>query len=376
MTSRADIPIPQIVDMLEERLDRLVFEFWPNAETHGPVIYCNPKPGDLGSFQVFLVTRGKNIGGHWARYSQKRGGNVLNLIAYGLSGETEHKPASYGPAILWAKQWLGLDRPETDAERRRREARFERRRRENAAKAEQAARRASDHVAEIWRGARPIDWDDTDNPVVRYLTGDPVWKGDKNVGNRGFDLGAIEHWCGPKVLRYHPELWHWTAKVTVPAMIAAISSPHGFRSVHCTALDPGGVGKAKIRGNAKLMRGPVEGGFVPITLGETGLTLREAEAAGCVSSLLICEGIETGTALACGISEPRIWAALSIANIAALAPLIARSTAIDRVVLAIENDVKPQAIRDRERVLSALEEAGKPVYSIRSHAGSDFADLY
>lgn len=366
MTRRPDIPLGQIVDMLEERLDRLVFEFWPNAETHGSVIYCNPKPGDLGSFQVYLATRGKQIAGRWNRYSQKRGGNVLNLIAYGLSGETEHKPGNYGHVVLWAKQWLGLDRPETEAERRRREERFERRRRENAEKAAKAARRTADHVAEIRRASRPFVLADRENPIRVYLE-----------EARGFALDEIRHWCAP--LRLHPDLWNWEAKSSHPAMVAEVVSGATWRvgaGVHCTFLAPDGRGKAPLGRKAKLMRGEVGGGFVPITLGESGMTLAAAETTGCFSPLLLCEGIETGVGLACGAPEPRIWAALSIGNIGALAALVARSRSIAEVVVALENDVKPQAVRDREHMLEMLEETGKPVFTMRSHIGSDFADLY
>lgn len=363
--SHADLPIAQIVDRLEQRLEQLVFEFWPAAEMHGGVIYCNPGRDDLGSFQVYTVTRGKQIAGRWNRFSQRRGGNVLNLIAYGLSGETEHKPASYGPAILWAKQWLGLDRPETDAERRRREARQERGRRERAEKAAAAEARKVEHVGEIRAGARRVDITDESNPVVRYLT-----------EFRGFDLGAIAHFCAP--LRFHPDLWHWTANQSHPAMVADVVASGHVVAVHCTFLAPDGVGKARLpKGkSAKLMRGDVGGGLVPITLGPTGLSLGEAERAGLSSPLVVCEGNETGIAIACGTDEARIWAALSIGNIGALAPLIAGSRAISAVILAVENDVKPQAIRDREQVLALLEETGKPVHTMRSHAGSDFADLY
>ena len=365
MRSRPDIPIGQIVDMLEQRLEALVAEFWPAAEKHGGVIYCNPGKSDLGSFQVFTVTRGKQIAGRWARYSQGRGGNVLNLVAYGLSGEVEHKPASYGPTILWAKQWLGIDRPETDAERRRREERAERRRREMAEKAAKAAARAAEHVGEIRAGSRRVDPTDAENPVVRYL-----------VEARGFDLAAIAHFCAP--LRYHPALWHWTAHQTHPAMVVPVVARGHVVAVHCTFLAADGRGKAALpKGiSPKLMRGDVGGGFVPISLGPTGLALGAAERAGQASPLVICEGIETGLALACGLDEARIWAALSIGNVGALAPTIAGSPAISAVIIARENDVKPQAIRDLERAVELLEATGKPVCTMRSHVGSDFADLY
>ena len=90
---RPDIPIQEIVWRLEERLEEVVREFWSSAVKEGDILYPCPGKSDLGSFQVFLETRGKRERGRWARYSQGRGGNVLNLIAYALSGEIDHKPA-------------------------------------------------------------------------------------------------------------------------------------------------------------------------------------------------------------------------------------------------------------------------------------------
>lgn len=375
MTRSPDIPLVEIVDRLEQRLEELVFEFWPGAVKHGSVIYCHPGKDDLGSFQVYLADRGKQRAGHWNRFSQSRGGNVLNLVAYGLSAEGDHKPASYGPAILWAKQWLGLTRPETPAERRRREERRAREAERRRQAALRDAERTHEHVAEIWRGARPIDLVAGD-PVVTYLTGEPVWRGGRNIGNRGLDL-SFPGFVAP--LRFHPAFWNWRVKATFPAMIAAIGDPLTGRrlGVHCTSIDPAGRGKAKAAAkHTKLMRGDAAGGCVPISLGETGLGIAEAAARGRASPLVLAEGIETGLAIA-GAAEVRVWSALSIGNIGALSVVIrALRGGISAVILAAENDVKPQAVRERERVLEALEETGLPVSIMRSSKGSDFADLY
>jgi hypothetical protein len=49
--------------------------------------------------------------------------------------------------------------------------------------------------------------------------------------------------------------------------------------------------------------------------------------------------------------------------------------AISAVILAIENDVKPQALKQREKVIETLEGFGKPVIPMKPHMGSDFADV-
>lgn len=372
---RTDIPVQEIVWALEERLEMLVHEFWPEAVTDGAIMYPCPGKDDLGSFQVFLRTSGKKERGRWARYSQNRGGNVLNLIAYGLSGEIEHKPASYAPAILWAKRWLGLEAPETPEERRKREERQEKGRLQRERDAATERERMLQHMAEIRRAGTPVDRDDPDSPVVRYLTGEPVMVAGRNVGNRGLDI-AVPGWCVP--LRFAPALRHWKARVTGPAMIADVVREGRLVAVHCTWLDPAGVGKAKRLPKAaspKLMRGDVEGGFVPISLGATGLTLSAAAAVGLSSPLIIGEGIETSIAIAAAIEEARVVAALSQTNIGNLGWLV-KSPGVSSVTIAQENDVKPAALRERDRVMAALEATGKPIHAMRSHVGSDFADLY
>lgn len=372
---RPDIPIQEIVWKLEERLEEVVREFWPSAVKEGGVLYPCPGKSDLGSFQVFLTSNGKRERGRWVRYSQNRGGNVLNLVAYALSGEIDHKPASYGPAVLWAKQWLGIERPETPAERRKREERAEKGRLKREKEAEAERQRMLRHVAEIRKAAAPFDRFDATNPVVRYLTGEPKYVAGRNVGNRGFDL-TIPSWCAP--IRFAPALRHWKARVTGPAMVADVVKEGRLVAVHCTWLDPDGVGKAKKlpkAASSKLMRGDVEGGFVPISYGSTGLPLSAAVAASLSSPLIIGEGIESSVALASAIEEARVVAALSQSNIANLAWLVA-SAGVSSTTIAQENDLKPAALRERERVLSVLEATGKPIHTMRSHVGSDFADLY
>lgn len=372
---RPDIPIQEIVWRLEERLEEVVREFWPSAVKEGDTLYPCPGKTDLGSFQVFLESRGKRERGRWVRYSQNRGGNVLNLIAYALSGEIDHKPASYAPAILWAKQWLGIEQPETPAERRKREERQEKGRLKREHDALRDHEKMLRHIADIRKAGELVDRFDQANPVVRYLTGEPKMVAGRNVGNRGLDLD-IPHWCAP--IRFASALRHWKARVTGPAMVADVVKEGRLVAVHCTWLDPAGVGKAKNlpkAASSRLMRGDVEGGFVPISLGATGLPLSAAVAAGLSSPLIIGEGIDTSIAIACAIEEARVVAALSQSNIGNLGWLVA-SPGVSSTTIAQENDVKPAALRERDRVMAELEATGKPIHAMRSHVGSDFADLY
>lgn len=368
--SRRDLAIGEIVFELERSIEALARDLYPGCliDDRAGIIYLRPKSAeDRGSMQMFTRASARHRRGHWVRYSRNIGGNALNLIAYALSGDENHKPESYADAVIWAKRWLGLDRPESEAERRQREeaqARAEARREAEAAR---AARRTADHVHDIWSGGDPVDLAG-DDPVLTYLSADPM------TGGRGLDVWSIPHWCAP--LRSHPSLWHWQHKSAHPAMVARLVHPgaRGVRGVHCTFLASGGYGKAAVAPhNAKLMRGDIEGGFVPICLGPSGLPLADGTPS---SSLVIAEGLETSIALACAIGgEARVWSALSIGNIASLIDAI-RHPAIAEVIIAIENDISPQALRQRDEALEALASSGKPIGAMKSHVGSDFADLY
>ena len=107
----------------------------------------------------------------------------------------------------------------------------------------------------------------------------------------------------------------------------------------------------------------------------SGRTLAEVAAAGDAEDVIVAEGIESGLGWVPAAPEARVWAALSLGNIAALAPVLSRP-GVRRVFWAIENDVKAKAIEAQERVRQALAETGKPVIEMPSPVGSDIADCY
>ena len=104
----------------------------------------------------------------------------------------------------------------------------------------------------------------------------------------------------PPSLRFIPDLHHGPSMKWCMAMIAKVSSG----GVHRTFFDKRGD---RLKKNAKLMLGPCAGGAV-----------RLSEGAG---PLVVCEGIETGLSLLCGLlgdGDPSVWAALSTSGIRAL----------------------------------------------------------
>ena len=107
----------------------------------------------------------------------------------------------------------------------------------------------------------------------------------------------------PDTLRFQPNGWHATGH-RFPVMLARVDGGAGF-AVHRTYLRADGSGKAAVMPD-KAMLGPCAGGAV---------RLKEAEG-----PLVVCEGIETGLSLLCGLlrAPATVWAALSTSGIRGL----------------------------------------------------------
>lgn len=154
----------------------------------------------------------------------------------------------------------------------------------------EAARKAR-QARTAWEEAKPIEG----TPAAAYLRG------------RGITCPL------PETLRYHPAAWHPSAR-RLPAMVALVEGAERF-AVHRTYLHPDGRGKAPVE-PAKAMLGSVKGGAVRLTLG--------------AGPLVVCEGIETGLSLACGLlrGPATIWAALSTSGmqVLTLPPSLGRLT--------------------------------------------------
>lgn len=348
----------QIDEMLRDRIDDLVFDLFPGAQIEPGKRYIWPEPGaDGSSFQVYLGRYGKKVRGDWRRYSQNTGGGPIELIMY-----AEHKVVSgkaiWQDALQIAARFLGLTEPETPRERAERE-----KRRAAARQREEMAQRARD-----LRAAADVR---TMIAATGAVTeGDPVWR--YLTEFRRLPLTVI-----PPALRLHPDLPHFAgaehkgAPWRGPAMVARLA---GATGCHVTLLKPDGLGKAPIGKKAKLMRGPVAGGFVALA-NPSGRTLAEVAAAGETEDVAVTEGIETGLGNAIAIPEIRVIAALSLGNIAALAGLLGRP-GVGRVFWVRENDIKPAALEAQERARQALEATGKEIIEMPSPIGSDTADCY
>lgn len=372
MTSR-DIPVRVIREQLQQRVATLVPELVPGGRREGGV-WSAPNPtrgGDSrGSFKVWM--RGPAAGG-FKEYDagDDEKGDIIDLIAY-VHGSTRKD------AIQWAKDYLGLgnldqatrERMKRDSERRKlKDAKAE------AEKDQRKRRRAFD----MWLGAQKS---------LRYTVAETY------LLSRGIELDALPH-LEEGELRFLPALEWWNGAVweerlgrrtkikpgpSFPAIIAPFRNWRGeITGVHCTYLSHDGLGKADRDDAAiappKLVYGAVSESVIRLTRGPSGLSPEEflkqkPRPEG--DPLVISEGIETGLSVAMAAPEARVWAAGSIGN---LGNVYADHPCVSAIIIAAENDSKPQAQAAFERAMARLEEHGKPVADMRSHHGNDFNDL-
>lgn len=304
-----------IARMLAVRIASLIGELRLTGERQGgEFVALNPTRHDrsLGSFRITLAGAKAGV---WIDHATGEAGDALGLVAYVLYG------GKLGPAIAWAKPWLGLpaEGPVPEAVRRELPPPPD----EAALSAAAEAKRAS--AQNLWLEAKPGL---RGTPAAAYLA------------RRGLDLARLGR--QPRALRFHPRLWHFKARAHFPAMVAAIHNDAGEHiSTHCTFLaEIGGAWRKAPVEDAKLVFGGYRGGCIRLWRGASGKPLREAPQGDAVG---IFEGIETALSVALACPELRILCAVAISNMRN----IALPPEVGTVFLGPDNDPIED---DRQRV--------------------------
>lgn len=279
---------------LDDRLEHVVKRFWPGHVVRGKVAYCAPtgKASDLGSFQVYLARVGKTPRGKWFRNSAGIGGDVFNLYAYGLTGQT-HATAE---VFQDAREFVGLDvaREETPEQRKRREDLDA----EAAAKRAADDRRAAEHAAkrtrtagEIWMESVPLAGSHAEAYLLaRGLVAPPEGWGDS--------------------LRFNPAVtYELDPMLAFPTLVCRVDDVSGdLTAVWNIHLDRKKAAKAPVE-KAKIGVGVAVGGAVRL--------------GGIAAHVGIGEGVESCIG-ARGLIKYRypVWAGLSTAGLAGFEPPI------------------------------------------------------
>ena len=292
------LSVAEIEQRLRDKAESLARELLPNARQEGHYLKVGSVQGEPGgSLVIQLAGHGQGL---WRDYAGTEHGDMLDLI------QAVHGLADKGAAVAWAKTWLGIaddfrpgavrhisaeDRAAAVAQAR------------NRAAARQA-KEALDRAAKIRRAkglflsAVPI----AGTPAELYLLG------------RGLNQDP-RSW--PGALRFHEEVWNREHRVKLPAMVAAIYLADGSQvALHRTYLQ-------QVRGrwckldspNAKMVLGPMRGGFVPLNKGSSGKPMRAMPPG---EPVYVTEGIEDGLVVRLKLPGARVVCAIALGNVGAI----------------------------------------------------------
>jgi hypothetical protein len=338
---------------------RIVPELVPGGSKRGRIYSAkNPARADrsAGSFVVWMAGAGA---GAWKDYSTGEQGDIIDLVCLA-------KACNRKTALEWARDRCGLRKMDPATRQLiQRQAEQQSLRQAETEKTRSEKRRLAAELM-FAKAARGV----IETPVDRYLK------------SRGIDLMKVET-LERRWLRYLPEQEWWMGRErdqdgrvsrkgpSFPCMIAGFVDANGKqRACHLTFLRPDGSGKAPVE-KPKLIWPEHLGLTIRLAMGETGLEPEAAAEAKRASPCAIVEGIEDGLTLALADPGLRVWAAGSLAGLAA----IPDHACVSDWIVARDNDWgKSQAAKLFDRAMRRLRSFGKPVQVVASASGKDFND--
>jgi hypothetical protein len=324
---------------LAAHIEALAADLLPAGKRKGHYWVCGGTGGEAGGSLFIHLTGSKR--GHWQDAATGEFGDALDLIAACAFGGDKKAACAEGLRRLGLAGVKGGPPPSRPARQDPPPAT------EDPASANNAA------AMRMWLEAKPSI---IDTPVENYLK------------NRNIDLRSLGR--APRALRFHPALWHSGVKMRLPAMVAAITDGSGRHvATHRTWLEYAGGGwmKARIPDN-KMVLGAFPGGSIRLWRGASGKSLKDAPAG---DPVVITEGIESGLSIVAACPELRVLAAVSQGNLGG----VELPPQIGVVILAIDNDRKPQAQAAAARVVNRwLDRGYRNVRIARSPFGNDFND--
>lgn len=323
------VAVGEIAAMLAGQVHSLARELLPNGRRIGHE-WCTGSNRAQDNFKVHL-SGGK--AGVWADFTTGECGDALDLVAHVRYGGDKRQ------AIVWARQWLGLDSPDPAvlASVREHAQKASEARADEAAADAEAARNAA---FRMWLSARAS------------IVGTPA-----DVYLRGRGISIAELGRQPGALRFHPGLYHPGSGRTWPGLVTAIGDMAGRHiATHRTfleVLDDGRVRKAPVEPN-KMVLGAYRGGCIRLWRGASNKRLADAGEGETVD---ITEGIEDGLSVALAMPECRVLAAVSLSNMAALK----LPDAVRAVRIWHQRDDTNAALAAADRAIQAHIAAGRQV---------------
>lgn len=330
--------------------------------------------GDLSQMTVW---RQGGRRGAWKDFVNGDKGDVIMLVAYGLTGATGKDEQMRAVEFLEDRFGIRNMSPEARA----------------AIEAQAQLKREAFMLADRQRLAsdkrRTQKFFFSTEPEI---AGTPV---ETYLATRSIRLGDVPQLS--TALRYCPEAQYWPGQKrdgegnrigdvpTFPAMIAAMATAQGgLRACHYTFLEPDGskkldtLGRGYVDANgeglsAKLMFPATTGLMIHVTNGPSGLRTHEAGAAGVTDWWGITEGIEDALSAAIGDPRLRMFAAGSLSG---LRNVPDHPSARGFLVFKDNDWGKPQAQALFDRAIARLRSFDKPVTeaSVPADWGKDVND--
>jgi hypothetical protein len=335
------IPPDELARRLAARMQALAPELIPRGRRQGAEWVAGDLAGSAGGSLSIRLTGAK--AGVWRDFSTDAGGDALALVA------AVRFNGAIGPAMQWARAWLGISDEALPPSAEQRQADITRR---QAAANDDAERRRRHAVALFLEAQERI----AGTPAEAYLRG------------RAIELAELGR--QPRCLRFHPACWCTEAQAKLPALLAAIHDAEGTHvATHRTWLAhrQGEWGKAAVP-NPKKTIGSYAGGSIRLWRGSSGRSLRDAPAG---EACAVAEGIETALSVAIARPDLRVLAAVSLANMARLE----LPEAIATVILCADNDgCNDQAAALVVAAARRLAGQGRAVRIARAPDGKDFND--
>lgn len=166
-----------------------------------------------------------------------------------------------------------------------------------------------------------------------------------------------------------------------PCMVTCCVDEEGrIGAAHQTWLESDGSDKVKLlpapdgkEQKPRKILGDSRGLIMPLWRGAGHLRPAEAIANGVLQSLVLCEGVEDGLSAVIARPEYRVWAAISLSNLANVAQRL--PACCDSVIVHRQNDwAKPQAVKAFDAAIAALRATGRIVSIVEAALGKDLND--
>lgn len=348
------IEVADISDRLARQALELCEDLLPNGRRDGEVWRCSGIADTGGTTSMWVYLSGPRAG-RWRDAgncpADEEHGDMIDLIRLRQCG------GDMKAAVQEAKRRLGIEdrpipggAPEMSPE-------------EKARRAEEAAERRRQRDEELQReregkmkGARALYLRDNSVEIARTPA-------DFYLRGRMLRPDPLPAW--PGALRFNPDVTFKPEGLRIPAMLAPIYRADGVHiATHRTYLrnDPA-KGWCKIdHPNAKMVLGPMGGGFIPINKGSSGKPM-SAMPEG--EPVYVTEGIEDGLVVRMMKPEARIIAAVSLGNIGAIVlPERAR-----QLIVVCDRDDNEQAQETLERSIGQQQARGLTVSLVMPPVG-------